>query len=71
MNETWWAWTSTPESPGRSIALAHFRAAQAAFAHHDETKCLEECRASVEALRWYPHGSLLRLAESAYGHSSL
>ena len=51
MNDTWQAWTSAPESPGRSIALAHFRAAQAAFAVHDETKCLEECRAVVEALK--------------------
>lgn len=38
------------DSPGKTMALAHVRAAQAAFEDHDETGCLEKCRAAFAAL---------------------
>lgn len=39
-----------PDGPRKTMALAHVQAAQAAFEEHDETTCLEQCRAAVEAL---------------------
>jgi hypothetical protein len=49
MNVTWQACQVAPDSLGKTIALTHLRAAHAAFEEHDETRCLEQCRAAVEA----------------------
>lgn len=50
MSETWRIYRSAPDSHGKTLALLHLQAAQAAFDAHDETKCLEECRAAVVSL---------------------
>jgi hypothetical protein len=50
MNDTWKSCCDAPGGPGKTKALAHFRAAQTALALNDQTMCLEECRAAIEAL---------------------
>ncbi|MBQ0751872.1 MAG: hypothetical protein KBT70_16880 [Roseovarius sp.] len=50
MNDTWKTCCDAPGGPGKTKALAHFRAAQTALALNDQTMCLEECRAAIEAL---------------------
>jgi|GEM_PF-1809439 hypothetical protein len=50
MTETWRIYQSAPDSHGKTRALLHFQAAQAAFDAHDETGCLEACRAAVLSL---------------------
>lgn len=50
MNDTWKTCCDSPGGPGKTKALAHFRAAQTALALNDQTMCLEECRAAIEAL---------------------
>lgn len=50
MTVTRQACDAAAESPAKEMALTHVRAAQAAFEDHDETGCLEKCRAAVSAL---------------------
>lgn len=50
MSETWRICLSAPDSHGKTRALLHFQAAQAAFDAHDETGCLEACRAAIVSL---------------------
>lgn len=50
MEATWQTYRMAPDGPFKKMALAHVLAAQAAFEQHDETRCLEQCRAAVEAL---------------------
>lgn len=50
MTETWRICLSAPDSDGKTRALLHFQAARAAFDAHDETRCLEACRAAIVSL---------------------
>ncbi len=47
---TWQTYRMAPDGPGKTMALEHVQAAQAAFEKHDEPICLEQCRAAAEAL---------------------
>lgn len=50
MTETWRICQSAPDSREKTRALLHVEAAQAAFDAHDETGCLEACRAAIVSL---------------------
>lgn len=50
MTTTRWACRMAADGPRKTMALAHVQAAQAAFEEHDDTTCLEQCRAAVSAL---------------------
>ncbi|MGX0879284.1 hypothetical protein ACSSV4_003993 [Roseovarius sp. MBR-154] len=50
MTATWEACQRAPDGPGKTTALTHAQAAQAAFEENDDTGCLEQCRAAVAAL---------------------